>query len=187
MKRDSLGLPAARGEPRGRIAMSSAVQSLRRTPNVLMQFATARLSGGRSNSSAVPSTAGETGATVESYVTAVFEALAVFRFLPYATGPAVYDDADGDGIEDMVDGRFIGGTLADDSLAFSSGFTDEHLGGTSSGTADDRGGLVVIVRDAPSPLGFLLGASGGAGAATITACGNVMQLAVGEFVTVTCD
>ena len=54
-----------------------------------MQFATARLSGGRWNSSAVPSTAGDTGTTVESYVTAVFEALAVFRFLSYALGASL--------------------------------------------------------------------------------------------------
>ena len=141
----------------------------------------------------VSSTAG--GSTVTAYVRQVpgptepvtGQRIYIESWLPYATGPAVYDDADGDGIEDMVDGRFIGGTLADDSLAFSSGFTDEHLGGTSSGTVDDRGGLVVIVRDAPDPLGFLLGASGGAGAAAITACGNVMQLVDGDFVTVTCD
>ena len=95
-------------------------------------------------------------------------------------------DEDDDGIESAVDGVLVGESFVDESQVFSGSFTDEHLGGASSGTIDDRGGLVITVTDAPQPGGFLIEASGGAGTATLTVCGSTVQLNDEDSVTATC-
>jgi hypothetical protein len=68
-------------------------------------------------------------------------------------------DGDADGIQDAgdnIDGTWDGSTFTANG-AFSSSFTDQHLGGITYGTITDRGGGLVNVADAPSPAGVVLG------------------------------
>ena len=90
------------------------------------------------------------------------------------SGSQVYDpsnlDADGDGIQSTIDGLFAGG-FVDQSAAPSSNFTNQHLGGTVSGSIIDRADLKVVVVAPTDPAnGLRLGATGGSGTATVNAC-----------------
>jgi hypothetical protein len=102
----------------------------------------------------------------------------------YAT--AAFVDQDGDGIGDSVDGEFVGGVFVDQSGVFSDSFTDRQLGGTSFGSLLDRGTLLVTVADAPAADGLRVEAAAGGGAATIDACGSLLQLSGGDSAIVTC-
>ena len=97
------------------------------------------------------------------------------------------EDADGDGIEDAVDGRQTQAGFVDESQTPSDAFTDQHAGGASFGRIDDRGGLSMTIRDAPSPKGLLLWVEGGPGTATVDACDVALQLTEGDAAMVTCD
>lgn len=86
----------------------------------------------------------------------------------------VYDpsglDADGDGIQNSIDGQFAGG-FVDQSAAASNSFTNLHLGGTVSGTILDRADLdVIVAAPADASTGVRLGAADGTGTATVNAC-----------------
>ena len=98
-------------------------------------------------------------------------------------------DDDLDGIENEVDGRFAGGIFVDESELLSKNFTDQHLGGTSFGSIENRNGLVILVGDAAEPTeGLTISASGGTGAtATIEACGAVVLLTDDDSLTITCS
>lgn len=56
-------------------------------------------------------------------------------------------DRDGDGIDDVIDGRFVGAAFASDVGTFSDGFTDRHRPGTTYGTILDRGVLEPRLAD----------------------------------------
>jgi hypothetical protein len=107
-------------------------------------------------------------------------------------------DGDGDGIADDIDGSFSTqqGFVAQAS-EFSDDFTDEHLGGTTSGTILDRDGLLVTVTDVTSlvptptgsiPAGVRFAASGVGGTAEVSVCDGsaVVELTGGDRATVTC-
>ena len=111
---------------------------------------------------------------------------------PDADGDGIPDatdiDDDNDGIADSVDGRFIDDAFVDESLVASIFFTDQHLGGTSSGSVVDDGGLDVSVDEAPNPLGLdIVAAGGGAGEATIGACDTPILLTDGDSIFATCS
>ena len=111
----------------------------------------------------------------------------VESWLPYVEGATQFTDSDGDGIEDLIDGQWDGSSFTDESQIISASSTDEYLGGTSYLHIDDPSDLVITVRDSPDPLGFLVGATGGgSGTADINACGTIVQLTDGDFVTITC-
>ena len=95
---------------------------------------------------------------------------------------------DGDGIQNEVDGRFIDGEFEDESGTPSARFTDEHRGGTTSGTVSEGAGLDINVKDLNDPtLGVLIWATGaGEGTATVALCGIVLRLTIGDIVKVTC-
>lgn len=65
-------------------------------------------------------------------------------------------------------------------------FSDLYLGGTTSGTILNTGGLTVDVVDLPNPDGFRLEASGGGGTATVLACGATILLTDGDTADITC-
>jgi len=99
-------------------------------------------------------------------------------------------DVDGDGIDNAIDGQIVSGVFVDQSGAFSNNFTDQHLGGgTSFGSIASRGGLVVRVANAPSPSGFLVTTSAGAGPATVGSCltGTLLSMPGGSAAVVTCS
>ena len=86
------------------------------------------------------------------------------------------EDRDGDGIIDQVDGSVdAGNNLIPESAAFSSDFTDEHLGGSSSGSITDRANQKVTVWDAFGN-GLFANARGGTEMAKILACGQEVFL-----------
>ena len=97
-------------------------------------------------------------------------------------------DEDGDGIQDAIDGQFVNEALTDETELFSQSFTDQHLGGVTFGTIDERSRLVIEVSDLNAPTkGVLLRASGGGeGTARLTACGQKLRLTAGDAATVTC-
>jgi hypothetical protein len=66
-------------------------------------------------------------------------------------------------------------------------FTDIHLGGTTSGTVIDTGGLTLDIDDLPSPAGFRIRTSGGAGTAKVQACGYTVFYTDGDDATLTCS
>ena len=88
-----------------------------------------------------------------------------------------------------MDGRFVDGAFVDESEVLSKNFTDQHLGGTSFGSIEERSGLVVLVGDASEPTaGLTISATGGTGAtATLKTCGSTALLTDGDSVTITCD
>jgi hypothetical protein len=94
-------------------------------------------------------------------------------------------DFDGDGIDNAVDGTFSV-VFDDESLLASDAFTDEHLGGTTSGTIVDRADLDVRVEDVGGAAGVRLRADGGVGTAIVDVCGATMFLTDGDVVTITC-
>jgi hypothetical protein len=66
-------------------------------------------------------------------------------------------------------------------------FTDIHLGGTTSGTVIDTGGLALDIDDLPAPAGFRIRTSGGAGTAKLQACGYTVLYTDGDDATLTCS
>ena len=94
-------------------------------------------------------------------------------------------DKDGDGIVDLVDGFVDGsGVFNDQSLVASSSFTNQDLCGTSFGSIVDPSDLVITVE---SPAGLVVKAGGGgAGTATISACGQNLFLTDGQVAEITC-
>ena len=97
------------------------------------------------------------------------------------------DDTDGDGIQDAIDG-IVNGVFNDQSTAFSSDFTDQHLGGFTRGSIVDRGDNLVTVTDDPV-LGVILEANGGTGTSQVEMCDpdrfNIF-LTDGDQIKVTC-
>ena len=94
-----------------------------------------------------------------------------------ALGDGCDSDDDNDGIADDVDVY---------SLAVSTGFSDEALGGTTFGSLN-RNGLTVEVREEPNPAGVRISASGSGGPATVDVCGiGTLQLTSGDDVVITC-
>jgi hypothetical protein len=95
-------------------------------------------------------------------------------------------DLDGDGIASLVDGKVVAGAFIDLCAVFSDSFTDEHLGGTSSGAIVDGGGLDVTVKEEAQPQGLRLGATGAVGVATVSVCGMGISLSGGDSAVITC-
>ena len=94
---------------------------------------------------------------------------------------------DGDGIASTIDGTFTG-SFNDQSAITSDDFTDQHLGGTTSGTIVDRADQVLQVTD-HSPDGVVLSADGGTGTAHIQMCTSPVTdvfLTDGDQVIATC-
>ena len=95
--------------------------------------------------------------------------------------PTAFDD--GDGIHGNVD------TIP---LVFSNDFSDEppFVNGTTTGTITSRGDQILSVTDEPDPKGVLIVAdpSGGAAAATVSACSGATSLSFtpGDWAVVTC-
>ena len=78
---------------------------------------------------------------------------------------------DGDGIDSAIDGTLVDGAFISEADAFSNDFTDVHLGGTTPGSIVDRGGLGVLIQDAPDPLdGVRVITSAGDGTTDISFC-----------------
>jgi YVTN family beta-propeller protein len=95
-------------------------------------------------------------------------------------------DRDKDGINDSIDGTWDSVTAFVPNPAFSDDFTDQHLGGTSSGEIVIRDGLNVSVWDAFNPSGFYARATGGAGTAVINQCGLEITLTANDEVKTLC-
>jgi hypothetical protein len=97
-------------------------------------------------------------------------------------------DADGDGIRDLVDGRFVSGAFVDESSVYSENFTDQHLAGASYGYIVSRSGLTVTVTEEANPKGLRVAAIGGIGNARVRACGNprAIRLSSGDEMVITC-
>ena len=116
--------------------------------------------------------------------------------IPVGNGPIALGrfigppDRDGDGIMDPVDGTFAGNIFTDESTVFSNNFTDEHIGGKSSGDIGTRDGLAVSVWDAFNPGGLWVRASGsGGGTAQINSqciVNSVVQITDGDVGLITC-
>ncbi len=82
-------------------------------------------------------------------------------------------DADGDFIEDFVDGEIVAGVFVDKSQdAGNMSFTNQHLCGTVAGTITSvpPGMTLAVAR----PAGIEIGAVGGSGQAQVNACGFEM-------------
>ena len=104
---------------------------------------------------------------------------------PYGVPPDELDD-DEDGIQNKVDGTFSG-SFVDESKAYSNNFTDQHLGGTTSGVITNRAGLTLQVKDSSdSSKGVLIKAFGSGGTATVAACSATWNFTSGTSATVTC-
>jgi hypothetical protein len=130
-------------------------------------------------SSATLNNAGQVAALLETSSTRSPEMVALWG------APA--DPGDADGIDAPVDGRFTS-SFIDESDVFTSAFTDQHRGGSSFGSIVDRGGLLVLARDAIDPARGLnvLAAAGGTGTATVAACGMDVNLTEDDSVVITC-
>ena len=99
-------------------------------------------------------------------------------------------DKDDDGILDVVDGRLVNGAFIDESDDVSDNFTDQHLGGVTSGVIQDRGGINLRVRDLNDPNEGLLVWATGSGLAeafvTLDVCGTVLTFTVGDVLKTKC-
>jgi len=99
-------------------------------------------------------------------------------------------DLDEDGILDAVDGQFVDGEFVDESTVVSNNFTDQHLGGVTSGEIKNRAGIDLHVRDLNDPNeGLLIWATGsGAGKAAVIldVCGSLLTFTVGAVTKAEC-
>lgn len=98
----------------------------------------------------------------------------------------LFSNEDGDGIADAIDGTWDGQDFTDHSAIFSDSFTDQHLGGTSSGTILDRTDLYVEVTDLANPAGVRLEISSGGGTAVVDTCGIETHYVAGNVAEMTC-
>ena len=99
-----------------------------------------------------------------------------------------FTDDDTDGVENSIDGRYVGGSFVDESLTHSDDFTDQHLAsGTTYGSIVSRGGVELQILDEAEPRGVRLKAEGTGQAAEVEVCGGpVVYLEGGNQVVVTC-
>lgn len=141
---------------------------------------------GTSHSLAVPGLGTWTWQAVSTYAGYWFQEL--FNVVTLEGGAVDTTDSDNDGIDFPVDGQWVDDAFIDESKAFSSSSTDEHLGGTTFVSIEDRADLFVTVQDGPNPDGLLLGAAGGIGTAEVIPCGLPINLNLndGDSVLVTC-
>ena len=105
---------------------------------------------------------------------------------PFGEPAGEFDDDDGDGIENLIDGEFVGESFTDESQIVSIDFTDQHEGGTTYGTITDPADLTITVQNASEPDGVLIDTSGGSGTATITICDTPVFFTDGDSGTFTC-
>ncbi len=97
-------------------------------------------------------------------------------------------DQDHDYIWDTIDGGFESGVFSDESQVASLRFTDQHLGGATSGRVVESAGLVVNVADPVSPeLGVLISVTGSGDAqATANICETTLNLTNGDVFLAAC-
>jgi hypothetical protein len=93
------------------------------------------------------------------------------------TGDACDPEDDGDGIFDGIDGTWNGSSFTSQSISFSDGFTDQHIGGVSYGSITARGGIYVQVSDLTAE-GFLLWGIGAGAPGSVSVC-NETQIVIG--------
>ena len=103
------------------------------------------------------------------------------------------EDRDQDGINDAVDGRYVDGRFVDESRWFSANFTDEHLGGTTSGSIVQQGGVTLQIQRATASNGIRITTKGGSSVldetepgATVEACGSSIRLTGGDEALINC-
>lgn len=113
--------------------------------------------------------------TVDDAVTVLPSVRILFaEFVPVTddAGLGVVPDSDGDGIDDMIDGRSVAGVFASDVGTYSDDFSDRHRPGTTDGTVLDRGVLDPGVFDvAADGVRVTTGAGAAAERADFALCG----------------
>lgn len=96
------------------------------------------------------------------------------------------NDQGEDGIVDLIDGEYVGGSFVDQATVFSDTFTDQHREGTSFGVIAERDNLGIRVIEILTPKGFVVGAENGSGSATLTVCELTILLSEDDVILVTC-
>ena len=97
-------------------------------------------------------------------------------------------DKDEDYIWDTIDGGFESDVFIDESEVVSLRFTDQHLGGVTSGRIVEPAGLEVNLADPVSPnLGVSISVTGSGGAkATVSLCETTLYLTNGDVLLGAC-